>query len=203
MSFDPHSTPSLLFSTLSSSVSLPLSGSCSTSFQPRTCADPHGIGGDGFTESDPLTSPELARWSLLDKSAKTGAGGNPADSPITFLQCCHGRQHERPHGFSWHCRSVEIFRCRTEQIQQLCVIEAHSQDLFRTPYGDIWQKFMPSSGDLPSLPDSGLRRLWDCARPRQLVARNRDSDVPWLPSRAPLAKSSARWAVSSRPTVPQ
>ena len=48
MSFDPHSTPSLLFSTLPSSTSSTLSGSCSTSFQPRTCADPHGLGGDGF-----------------------------------------------------------------------------------------------------------------------------------------------------------
>ena len=27
---------------------LTLSGSCSTSFQPRTCADPHALGGDGF-----------------------------------------------------------------------------------------------------------------------------------------------------------
>ena len=44
--------------TLSSSISPTLSGSCSTSFQPRTCADPHGLGGDGFTESDPLTGYE-------------------------------------------------------------------------------------------------------------------------------------------------
>ena len=35
-----------------------LSGSCSTSFQPRTCADSHGLGGDGFTASDPLTGCE-------------------------------------------------------------------------------------------------------------------------------------------------
>ena len=58
MSFDPHSTPSLLISTLSSSTSLALSGCCSTLFQPRACADPHGVGGDGFTESDPLAGYE-------------------------------------------------------------------------------------------------------------------------------------------------
>ena len=35
-----------------------LSGSCSTSFQPRTFADPHGLRGDGFTESEPRTGYE-------------------------------------------------------------------------------------------------------------------------------------------------
>ena len=49
MSFDPHSTPSLLFSTLPSSTSSTLSGSCSSSFQPRTCADPHCLGGWRFS----------------------------------------------------------------------------------------------------------------------------------------------------------
>ena len=58
MSFDSHRTLSLLFSALSSSISTTLSGSCSTSFQPRTCADPHGLGGEGFSESDPLTGYE-------------------------------------------------------------------------------------------------------------------------------------------------
>ena len=52
MSFDPHSTLSLSLSTLPSSTSPALSGSCSTSFQSRTCADPHGLRGDGFTESE-------------------------------------------------------------------------------------------------------------------------------------------------------
>ena len=55
MSFDPHSTLSLLFYALSSSISPALSGSCATSFQPRICPNPHGLGGDGFTESDPPT----------------------------------------------------------------------------------------------------------------------------------------------------
>ena len=65
MSFDQHSTPSLLFSTLSSSASPTLSGSCScsTSFQPRTCADPRGPGSDGFTESEPRTFYEPRRLS--------------------------------------------------------------------------------------------------------------------------------------------
>ena len=58
MSLDPHSTPSLLFSTPPSSTLPTLSGSCSTSFQPRTCADPHGLRGDGFTESEPRTGHE-------------------------------------------------------------------------------------------------------------------------------------------------
>ena len=60
MSFDLHSTPPLLFSTLPSSISPALSGSCSTSIQPETCADPRDLGGDGFTESDPRTEKEFA-----------------------------------------------------------------------------------------------------------------------------------------------
>ena len=58
MSFDPHRTPPLLFSTLPSSISSTLSGSCSTSFQPRACADPHFLGGDGFTEFERRTGYE-------------------------------------------------------------------------------------------------------------------------------------------------
>ena len=58
LSFDPHSTPSLLFSILLSSTLPTLSGSCSTSSQPRTCADPHSLRGDGFAESEPRTSYE-------------------------------------------------------------------------------------------------------------------------------------------------
>ena len=55
MSFDPHSTPPLLFPTPPSSTSPTLYGSCSTSFQSRTCADPHGLRGDDFAESEPRT----------------------------------------------------------------------------------------------------------------------------------------------------
>ena len=55
MSFDLHSTPTLMTSILPSSTSPTLSGSCSTSIQPRTCADPRGLGCDGFTESEPRT----------------------------------------------------------------------------------------------------------------------------------------------------
>ena len=58
MSFDLHRAPSLLFSTLPSSISPTLSGSCSTSIQPGTCADPRGLGDDGFTESEPRTGYE-------------------------------------------------------------------------------------------------------------------------------------------------
>ena len=58
MSFDPHRTPALMTSMLPSSTSPTLSGSCSKSFQPRTCADPRGLRGDGFTASDPLTGNE-------------------------------------------------------------------------------------------------------------------------------------------------
>ena len=58
MSFDPRSMPTLMTSSLPSSTSPTLSGSCSMSIQPRTCADPRGLGGDGFKESDPRTGYE-------------------------------------------------------------------------------------------------------------------------------------------------
>ena len=55
MSFDLHSMLTLMTSTLPSSSSPSLSGSCSIVIQPRTCADPRGLGGDRFTESEPRT----------------------------------------------------------------------------------------------------------------------------------------------------
>ena len=83
MSFDPHSTPSLLFSTRPSSTSPILSGSRSTSFQPRTRADPHSLRGDGFTESELRTL-----WALKL--------GSPIPTPIPLPSIPPPRQSLPP-----------------------------------------------------------------------------------------------------------
>ena len=77
------------------------------------------LGGRTGRVNKPLR-PLQNRKSLRNQYAKTGTGGNPTDSSVTHLQSCHGRQHERPHRFTWHCRSGEIFHSRTKQIQQRC-----------------------------------------------------------------------------------
>ena len=48
-----------------------LSGSCSTSCQPRTCADPHGLGRDGFAASDPKGQLQTECNALRDLFART------------------------------------------------------------------------------------------------------------------------------------
>ena len=80
MSFDPHRTPPLLFSTLPSSTSSTLSGSCSTSFQPRACADPHGRRGDGF---DGIRTSHMR--STLARVLPTRTGGGRRTSHNNFM----------------------------------------------------------------------------------------------------------------------
>ena len=54
MSFNLHSMPTLLTSISLLSTTPSLSGLGSKSIQSRThCGDPHGLGGDGFPESEP------------------------------------------------------------------------------------------------------------------------------------------------------